>query len=145
MNFPALDARLSAAGCKTHWIKYNRKSLLSAFSESLEEITGIHLSYLLEAKIKKAKGLSPRRSLRMELAGLARAINYLNRLGLIQDRLREILVTSLLSTSDLLNHFAGARPSLTRRQLERCNAVDRVVNEPFLKSRGLGILKEQKF
>ena len=134
MNFPALDARLSAAGCRTHWINYSRKSLLLAFGESLEEITGIPLDYLAETKIRKPEGLSPRRSLRMELAGIARAINYLNRLNLLHDQLREILLTILLNTSDLLNQAWRNRPSLSQRQLERCNAVDRKINEPFLKA-----------
>ncbi|WP_136987750.1 hypothetical protein [Synechococcus sp. UW69] len=144
MNFPALDARLSAAGCRTHWIKYSRKNLLLAFSTSLEKIIGIPLDYLVGTKTRKPEGLSPRRSLRMELAGIARAINYLNRLNLLSDHLREILLIILLNTSDLLNQTLRNRPSLNRRQVERCNAVDRTTNEPFLKSHRFGILKEQQ-
>lgn len=143
MNFSALDARLSAAGCRTHWIKYSRKNLLLTFSKSLEAITGIPLDYLAETKIRKSEGLSPRRSLRMELAGIARTINYLNRINIINDHLRETLLTILLNTSDLLNQIWRNRPSLSRRQLERCNAVDRTTNEPFLKSHSFAILKEQ--
>ena len=144
MNFSALDARLSAAGCRTHWIKYSRKNLLLTFSNSLETITGIPLNYIAETKIRKPEGLSPRRSLRMELAGLARSINYLNRLNIINDHLREKLLTILLNASDLLNQQWRNRPSLSQHQLERCNAVDRTTNEPFLKSHRFGILKDQQ-
>ena len=144
MNFSALDARLSAAGCRTCWIRYNRKKLLFTFSKSLEAITGIPLDYIAETKIKKPEGLSPRRSLRMELAGIARIINYLNRLNIVNDHLREKLLTILLNASDLLNQAWRNRPSLSRHQLERCNAVDRTTNELFLKSRKFGILQDQQ-
>ena len=144
MNFPALDARLSEAGCQTHWIRYSRKNLLLNFKNTTEGITGIPLDCLAETKIRKPEGLSPRRSLRMELAGIARAINYLNRLKLLNDQTREILLIILLNTSDLLNRIWRNRPSLSRHQLDRCNAVDRTLNEPFLKSHSLGILKEQQ-
>ena len=144
MNFSALDARLSAAGCRTHWIKYSRKNLLLTFSKSLEKITGIPLDYIAETKIRKPEGLSPRRSLRMELAGIARAINYLNRLNIFSNHLRENLLTILLNASDLLNQQWRNRPPLSQHQLERCNAVDRTTNEPFLKSHRFGILKDQQ-
>ena len=144
MNFSALDARLSAAGCRTHWIKYSRKNLLLTFSKSLEKITGIPLDYIAETKIRKPEGLSPRRSLRMELAGIARAINYLNRLNIVSNHLRENLLTILLNASDLLNQQWRNRPPLSQHQLERCNAVDRTTNEPFLKSHRFGILKDQQ-
>lgn len=144
MNFSALDARLSTAGCRTRWIEYSRKNLLLTFSKSLERITGIPLDYLTETKIKKPEGLSPRRSLRMELAGITRIINCLNRLNIIHDHLREKLLIILLNVSDLLNQTWRNRPSLSRHQLERCNAVDRTTNEPFLKSHSFGILKDQQ-
>ena len=144
MNFPSLDARLSTAGCRTHWITYSRKSLLVSFSKSLEDITGIPLNYLADTKIGKPEGLSPRRSLRMELAGIARTINFLNRLNLLNDGLREAFLTILLNASDLLNQILRNRPSLSQNQLERCNAVERTTNEPFLKSYSFGILKEQQ-
>lgn len=144
MNFQALDARLLAAGCRTHWINYSRKNLLISFSKSLEKIAGVPLDYLVETKIRKPEGLSPRRSLRMELAGIARAINYLNRLKILDDQLREILLIILLSVSDLLNQIWRNRPSLSRRQLELCDAVDRATNEPFLKGQSFGILRDQQ-
>ena len=144
MNFSALDARLSAAGCRTHWIKYSRKNLLLTFSKSLEKITGVPLDYIAETKIRKPEGLSPRRSLRMELAGMARVINYLNRINIVSNHLREKLLTILLNASDLLNQQWRNRPSLSQHQLERCNAVDRTTNEPFLKSHRFGILKDQQ-
>ena len=144
MNFSALDSRLSAAGCRTCWIKYNRKNLLLTFSESLETITGIPLDYIAETKIRKPEGLSPRRSLRMEMAGIARTINYLNRLNIINNQMREKMLIILLNASDLLNQAWRNRPSLSRHQLERCNAVDRTTNELFLKSRKFGILQDQQ-
>ena len=41
MNFPVLDARLSDAGCLTHWIRYDRDSLILDFFQTVEKITGI--------------------------------------------------------------------------------------------------------
>ena len=144
MNFPALDARLSEAGCITYWIKYSRKKLLVAFSKSLEEITGVPLDYLVETKVRKPDGLSPRRSLRMELAGIARVINFLNRLNIVSNHFREMLLTILLNTSDLLNRVWCNNSSLSRQQLERCNAVDRATNEPFLQSLSRGMLRDRR-
>ena len=143
MNAPALDARLSAAGCTTHWIVFSRRDLISLFRECLEEITDVPLGFLLENQLPKARGLSPRRSLRMDLAGLARVINYLNRINLLHDRRREELLIALLDVSDWMNQFLGVRPSLSLRQLNACNAVDRLINEPFLNGLGIGMVKEQ--
>ena len=42
-----------------------------------------------------------------------------------------------------MNHFFGVRPSLSLRQLNACNAVDRLINEPFLNGLGIGMVKEQ--
>ena len=142
MNFPTLDDRLSSAGCMTHWIQYSRDNLFSSFGQSLEEITGIPLNEIFAVKLAKAKGLSPRRSLRMELAGVVRGINYLNRVNLLHDQFRALLLVILLDVSDLLNNVWGSRSSLSGLQLKRCNAVDNLINEPFLDSRGIFLKKK---
>ena len=132
MNAPALDARLSNAGFKTHWIRYSRCHLLDSFVEALELITNISLAQLSVAELGKPFGLSPRRSLRMELAALARAINYLNRLNFISAHLRERLLIFLLIVSECMNHWFGFVSPLRQSQLDRCNEVDRLVNQAFL-------------
>ena len=143
MNFPALDARLIEAGCKTHWIQYDRKTLVPIFIKSLEEITSFSLKNILDPEISNPKGLSPRRSLRMEFAGLTRFINYLNRLNFLDDRLRQMILIMLLNISELLNGLCFSRKSpLSKRELLRCNAVDSLINQPFLDSRGVGLVEE---
>ena len=132
MNAPALDSRLSSAGFKTHWIRYSRCDLLVHFFETLESIAGISLTHLASADLEKPLGLSPRRSLRMELAGLARAINYLSRLNVLSARLREQLLGFLLNVSEWINRLFGVVSPLRRSQLDRCNEVDRLINQPFL-------------
>ena len=132
MNAPALDARLLDAGLKTHWVRYSRRELLSRFFETLELITGIALGHLTAAELDKPLGLSPRRSLRMELAGLARAINYLNKINILSECLRERLLIFLLNVSERMNHWFGFTSPLRQSQLDRCNEVDRLVNQAFL-------------
>ena len=133
MNAPSLDGRLSAAGCRTHWIRYDRDSLLIDFFESVQQITSIPLSRFPEVNLEKPVGLSPRRSLRMEFAGLARAINCLNRLKLLPDQLRKKLLIILLDASGYLNLFFGKKLPISRKQIARCDAVDSLVNQAFLK------------
>ena len=125
------------AGCQTHWIQYDRKKLLSAFVQSLEDLTGVSLRDSLDVNISKAKGLSPRRSLRMEVAGLARLINFLNRLNLLHDRIRIFLLKMLLDICDVLNYFLGIRDPLSPCQRKLCNDLDELINRPFLESRGI--------
>lgn len=132
MNAPVLDARLKRAGCKTHWIRYDRYSLLADFFRSLEGIAGIPLYHLQEADLGKPSGLSPRRSLRMEFAGVARMVNYLNRLNAISDVLREKLFVLMLDVSEYFNRVCGVRSPLTRHQRQRCDEVDRLINQAFL-------------
>jgi len=132
MNAPALDARLSEAGCQTHWIRYDRDLLLNNFFGCLEKIAGIPLSHLSEATLEKPLGLSPRRSLRMEFAGIARVVNYLNRLNVIPDSLREKLFMAMLDMSGYFNRAFGVRSPLTRHQRQQCDEVDRLVNQAFL-------------
>jgi len=132
MNAPALDSRLSEAGCQTHWIRYDRDLLLNSFFRCLEKITSIPLNHLSEASLEKPLGLSPRRSLRMEFAGIARVVNYLNRLNVIPDSLRERLFVAMLDMSGYINRAFGVRSPLTRYQCQRCDKVDRLANQAFL-------------
>ena len=132
MNAPVLDARLKKAGCQTHWIRYDRDSLLDDFFRSFEGIAGISLDHLPEANLGKPLGLSPRRSLRMEFAGVARMVNYLNRLNAIPDVLRERLFVLMLDMSEYFNRVCGVRSPLTRYQRQRCDEVDRLINQAFL-------------
>ena len=132
MNAPALDARLSEAGCQTHWIRYDRDSLLNSFFRCLEVIVDIPLSHLSDASLGKPSGLSPRRSLRMEFAGIARIVNYLNKLNVIPDRPREKLLVAMLDISGYFNRVFGVRSPLTRYQCQRCDEVDRLANQAFL-------------
>ncbi len=139
MNAPSLDARLSAAGCRTHWIRYDRDSLLIEFFRSLQQITSIPLGHLSEVSLEKPVGLSPRRSLRMEFAGLARAVNCLNRLKLLPDQLRKKLLTILLDISEFLDCFFGKSSPISKKQRDRCDAVDCLVNQAFLKHHQIDI------
>ena len=139
MNAPSLDGRLSAAGCRTHWIRYDRDSLLINFFESVQQITSIPLSRFSEVNLEKPVGLSPRRSLRMEFAGLARAINCLNRLKLLPDQLRKKIFIVLLDVSEHLNCFLGKASPISKKQADRCDAVDRLVNQAFLKHHQIDI------
>ena len=132
MNAPALDARLTEAGCQTHWIRYDRDVLLNSFFRCLEKITGIPLGHLSEASLAEPLGLSPRRSFRMEFAGIARVVNCLNRLNVIPDSLRERLFVAMLDMSGYINRAFGVRSPLTRYQCQRCDKVDRLANQAFL-------------
>ena len=132
MSAPALDERLSNAGFKTHWIRYSRSHLRANFFEALESIAGISTSDLPSADLSKPLGLSPRRSLRMELAALARVINYLNRIDILSARLRYRLLALLLDVSEWMNLWLGVVSPLSKNQLDRCNEVDRLVNQAFL-------------
>jgi hypothetical protein len=139
MNAPSLDERLSAAGCRTHWIRYDRDSLLVDFFKAVQHITSISLTRFPEGSLEKPVGLSPRRSLRMEFAGLVRAINCLNRSKLLTDQLRKKLLIILLDISEYLNLFLGKKLPISRRQVARCDAVDRLVNQAFLKHHQIDI------
>ena len=139
MNAPSLDARLSAAGCITHWIRYDRNSLLIDFLGSIQRIASIGLSHLPEANLEKPVGLSPRRSLRMEFAGLVRAVNCLNRLKLLPDQLRKKILIIFLDISEYLDGCFGKSVPLSKKQVDRCDEVDRFVNQAFLKRHQIDI------
>ena len=144
MNAPVLDARLSEAGCQTHWIRYDRDFLLNSFFGCLEEIAGISLSHLPEAGLGKPLGLSPRRSLRMEFAGIARVVNCLNRSSIISNAIREKLFVLMLDMSEYFNRAFGLRSPLTRYQRQRCDEIDRLVNHAFLDQFCGGSFEKQK-
>ena len=132
MNAPVLDARLRSAGCHTHWISYDRQALLTRFSTVLHSITGMAVPGLDQSRLSPATGLSPRRSLRMELAGVARFINQLNRRGLLADRQREQLLVLCLEFSDLLRRTQPQKSPLSVVDRRRCDQLDDEINQTFL-------------
>ena len=134
MNAPFLDARLRSAGCRTHWLRYDRQALLKRFFQLLHTITDIELADLNQVVVPPAMGLSPRRSLRMELAGVARLINQLNRRGLLADRLREKLLVFCLDASDQLRRIHPRESSLSVVDCHRCDQLDLEINQAFLNS-----------
>ena len=140
MNAPVLDARLRAAGCTTHWLMYDRRRLLERFSQQLSELTGRPLGELNQPLATSTDKLSPRRSLRMELAGLARMINALNRRGWIDDRCRERLLVLCLDVSDQLRHLRPHQLPLSRCDRLRCDQLDHEINQPFLNRLGFAML-----
>ena len=139
MNAPVLDSRLSSAGCVTHWIRYSKETLIRDFFDLLGDISKVNLDGMDAIHLAKPSKLSARRSLRMEFSGLARGINFLNRKKILADYLRELLLVLLLNLSDFLNFIPGQRSPLSEAERERCDAVDRSINKPFLISRGLKI------
>ena len=134
MNAPVLDARLRSAGCQTHWISYDRKALLQRFAQVLHTITEIDVPGLNEALVAPGVGLSPRRSLRMELAGVARLINQLNRRGLLADRFREKLLVFCLDVSDQLRRIQPEQSPLSALDRLRCDQLDHEINHAFFRS-----------
>ena len=138
MNAPVLDARLRSAGCHTHWISYDRQVLLRRFAEMLHTITEIDVAGLNQALVPPVTGLSPRRSLRMELAGVARLINQLNRRGLLADPLREKLLVFCLDVSDQLRRIQPEHPPLSALDRLRCDQLDREINQAFFSSFSMG-------
>ena len=100
----------------------------------LHTITDIDVTALNQARVSPATGLSPRRSLRMELAGMARLINQLNRHGLLADRLREKLLVFCLDVSDQLRRIHPQQSSLSVVDRLRCDQLDRDINQAFLSS-----------
>ena len=84
--------------------------------------------------------LSPRRSLRMELAGLARLINVLNRRGWIDDGFRERLLGLCLDASDQLRRLRSHHSSLSVLDRRRCDALDHEINQPFLNRNSMAML-----
>jgi hypothetical protein len=140
MNAPVLDARLQAAGCTTHWLSYDRHLLLARFAQQLSVLTGQSLMELTQPLAMSADRLSPRRSLRMELAGLARLINVLNRRGWINDRYRERLLGFCLDASDQLRLLQPNHTPLSASDRQRCDRLDQLINQPFLNRLGLAML-----
>ena len=140
MNAPVLDARLQAAGCTTHWLMYDRHRLLERFAMQLSDLTGRSLIELNQPLAMSADRLSPRRSLRMELAVLARLINVLNRRGWIDDSCRERLLRLCLNASDQLRRLRPHHSPLSVVDRRRCDQLDHEINQPFLNSLGMAML-----
>ena len=114
------------------------------FFQTLEKITGIPIKDMSDVILERPSGLSPRRSLRMEFAGVTRIINYLNRSGILSDYLREKLIVIFLDISVFLNNVFGVNSSLSREQLQRCNDVDSIVNQAFLSQLWGGQIQDHK-
>ena len=131
MNAPVLDSRMRSAGCNTHWLRYDRQALLQRFFQMLHTITDIDLTGLNQVLVTPAMGLSPRRSLRMELAGVARLINQLNRRGFLADHLREKLLVLCLDLSDQLRRIYPQQSTLSALDRHRCDQLDLEINQAF--------------
>ena len=76
----------------------------------------------------------------MELAGLARLINVLNRRGWINDRYRERLLGFCLDASDQLRLLQPNHTPLSASDRQRCDRLDQLINQPFLNRLGLAML-----
>ena len=140
MNAPVLDARLRAAGCTTHWLMYDRHWLLERFAQQLSDLTGRSCNELNQPLTISTDRLSPRRSLRMELAGLARLINVLNRRGRIDAPCRERLLGLCLDASDQLRRLRPRHSPMSVFDRQRCNRLDHEINQPFLNRLGMAML-----
>ena len=143
MNASALDRRMQLAGCTTHWIRYDRLQLLDRLAGVLREICGVSFELIRQPPSQEPAGLSPRRSLRMELAGVARLINRWSRRGWLSDQLREMLLIVLLDLSDVLRRFLPFSSPLSAVDRRRCDQLDALINIPFLRSRGMLLEGEQ--
>lgn len=137
MNAPILNARLVEAGCTTHWISYSRDHLMERFFEVLEFITGRSLTLMNKPPLPRPNGLSSRRSLRMELAVIARLINLLNRRGILSGSAREGFLMNLLDWSEKIKQLRPDSEILSKGQRRRCDDLDYLVNHQFLAHRGL--------
>ena len=137
MNASALDRRMQNAGCATHWIRYDRVELLERVAGVLSQICGVSFDLIRQPPSRLPEGLSPRRSLRMELAGVARWINRLNRRAWISDQVREMLLIVLLDFSDVLRRIVPLSSPLLVSDRWRCDQLDELINVPFLRSRGM--------
>ena len=140
MNAPVLDARLQAAGCTTHWLIYDRHRLLERFAQQLSDLTGHSFNELNQPVAMSKDPLSPRRSLRMELAGLARLINVMNRRSWIDDGFRERLLGLCLDASDQLRRLRPCHRPLSVFDRRRCDELDHEINQPFLNRLGMAML-----
>ena len=140
MNAPVLDARLRAAGCTTHWLMYDRHRLLERFAQQISDLTSRSCNELNQPLTIPTDRLSPRRSLRMELAGLARLINVLNRRGWIDAPCRERLLGLCLDASDQLRRMRPRHSPLSVLDRQRCDRLDHETNQPFLNSLGMAML-----
>lgn len=136
MNFQELNNRLEVAGCQTHFIAYSKNELLKSLKITLGVISGKSFQFLPDSPSSPARSLSPRRSLRMELAPIAVYINKLNRLRCLSDSFRRHLLTALIQLSQLLDALIPKGRCIDIKYIEACEDVDRLVNHPFLRQRG---------
>ena len=137
MNFQYLDNRLSELGFLTHWMMYNRQSLLHDFLNLISALSGISLLTIDRVHRRPPAGTSPRRSLRMEVSGIARLVNFLTKRSWLTSRQRELILTALLNLSDLLNRTFPRKQCLTTNTCKKCDLLDKKINHRFLISKGL--------
>ena len=139
MNFESLDLRLSGVGFETHWLSYNRQSLLGDFVGLLAVLSKKKLKSMDCVILSRPVGISPRRSIRMETAGLARLVNILAKRGYINKKQRENIFILLLSFSDFLRVVRPEAPALSNEFTVKCDELDIKVNQSFLKTKGLAL------
>jgi hypothetical protein len=137
MNFESLDSRLSGVGFETHWLSYSRKFLLVDFVNLLTTLSHKQLKTIDCVILSPPTGISPRRSLRMETAGLARFINVLTKRNCISHKQRESVMVLLLLFSHFLRLIRPEAPALPSNFADKCDTLDSKINQPFLKSKGL--------
>jgi len=141
MNFGFLDSRLSRLGCTTHWLGYSRKYLLDDFVDLLAVVSDSPLQSIDRSILCPPIEISPRRSLRMEVAGLARFVNVLTKRNLITLNYRKLILIRLLALSDVLRRIRPQVSALSGNTARQCDLFDRKINQPFLKHKGLNMLQ----
>ena len=137
MNFEYLDLRLSEVGFETHWLSYSREFLLKNFIGLLSMLSNQQLKTIDCLILSRPVGISPRRSLRMEIADIARFVNFLMKRGFITQKQRQYILILLLFLSDLLRLVRPTMPSLPGDFARKCDELDYKINQSFLKKKGL--------
>lgn len=137
MNFRYLDNRLSELGFLTHWMMYNRQTLMNNFLNLLSTTSGISLNMIDRVHCRPPAGTSPRRSLRIEVSGIARVINFSTKRSWLTFHQRDMILTTLLNLSDFLNHTFPRKSFLADNTRKKCDLLDEIINHQFLISKGL--------
>lgn len=145
MNFQYLDNRLSGLSFLTHWMMYSRQSLAHDFLNLLSALSGISLHTINRVHGQPPAGTSPRRSLRIEVAGIARFVNILTKRSWLTLRQRELILTNLLDISDFLNHAFPRKSSLTNDTRKKCDLLDETINHRFLINKGISASNFKSF
>ena len=148
-NFDFLDAKLKSEGFETTWVRYDRDSLLDDFFAAVDAEHGTELARIVRASLDRLRPpppLSPRRSLKMCYAPIARNINRLVRNGRISAEDRERLLSLLLDLSETVDlPNAAAIPAGLAAEIA---ALDAEINGAFYRRIAAGpsarALQEQK-